>query len=84
MKARFSNVWRNVHDTTLLLALFLWLCTLPFILLFTVPFFGWQVGILAAAIALFAALVICYALCYFPKIALPKEEKTNVKRPSLR
>lgn len=84
MKARMTNLWRNVHDTTLLLTLFLWLCALPLILLFTVPFFGWQVGLLAAAIALFAALIVCYTLCYFPKIAPNQEEKLNVKRPSLR
>ncbi len=69
MKARMQTIWNGIHDTTLLLTMFLWLCALPFILLFTVPFFGWQVGILVAAIALFAALVICYRLCYFPKIA---------------
>ena len=84
MKARMQNLWNGIHDTTLLLTLFLWLCTLPFILLFTIPYFGWQVGVLAAAIALFAALIVCYALCYFPKIAPNQEEKPNVKGSCLR
>lgn len=84
MKARMQTIWNGIQDTTLLLTLFLWLCALPFILLLTVPFFGWHVGILAAAIALFVGLVICHALCYFPKIAPREEEKTNVKGPSLR
>lgn len=78
MKARILKLRPNIHDTTLLLTLFVWLCALPFILLLTVPFFGWQVGLLAAAVALFAVLIICYALCYFPNIAPRQEEKSNV------
>ena len=82
MKARISNWWSNVHDTTLLLTLLIWFCALPFILLLTVPFFGWQVGLLAAAIALFIALLVCYAICYFPKIQV--EDQSNVTRPRMR
>ncbi len=84
MKARMQIIWNGINDTTLLLTLFLWLCTLPFILLLAIPYFGWQVGILAAAIALLAALIVCYALCYFPKIAPREEEKSNATRSSLR
>ncbi|MBI4674538.1 MAG: hypothetical protein HY741_23070 [Chloroflexi bacterium] len=73
MKARVSSLWSNVHDTTMLLTLVIWLCALPFILLLTIPFFGWQRGILAAASAFFLALVVCYALCYFPKISVEDE-----------
>lgn len=82
MKALISSWWSNVHDTTLLLTLLIWLCALPFILLLTVPFLGWQVGILAAAIALFIGLLICYAICYFPTIQV--EENSNVTRPGMR
>ena len=81
MNTRFK-AWLQTHDTTMLLTLFLWLCALPFVLLLTVPFFGWQLGVLAAAIALFIALIICYALCYFPKISV--EDKSNVTRSGLR
>lgn len=83
MNTRFKD-WLHTYDTTMLLTLFVWLCALPFILLLTVPFFGWQLSILAAIIALVVVLIVCYALCYFPKIALRQEEKTNATRPSLR
>lgn len=81
MNTRFK-AWLQTHDTTMLLTLFLWLCALPFVLLLTVPFFGWQLGILTAAIALLMVLVVCYAVCYFPKISV--EDKTNVTRSRVR
>ena len=83
MRTRFMD-WLQTHDTTMLLSLFLWLCALPLILLLTVPFFGWELGIFIAAIALVGLTLVCYALCYFPKIAPNQEEKPNVKGPSLR
>ncbi|HZQ10437.1 MAG TPA: hypothetical protein VFD70_27910 [Anaerolineae bacterium] len=81
MNRRFK-AWLQTHDTTMLLTIFLWLCALPFVLLLTVPFFGWQLGILASAIALLMTLAVCYALCYFPKIYV--EDKSNVTRSRLR
>ena len=81
MNTRFK-VWLLTHDTTMLLTLFLWLCALPVVLLLTVPFFGWQLGILAVAGALLLSLVLCYALCYFPKISV--EDKSNATRSRLR
>lgn len=83
MKARIQKIWSGIHDTTLLLTLVIWLCGLPFILLLTIPFFGWQMGLLAAAIALFVALLICYAICYFPRIAPSMEDQQNVTRSGL-
>lgn len=68
MKAHLSSLCHNVHDTTLLLTLAIWLCALPFLLLVTVPFIGWELGVLFAAIVLFIVLLVCYAVCYFPKI----------------
>lgn len=81
MNTRFK-AWLRTHDTTMLLTLFLWMCALPFILVLTVPFFGWQLGILAAAILLLLALLVCNALCYFPKISV--EDKSNATRSCLR
>ncbi len=68
MKARLVNLAQGFHDTTMLLSLGLWLCALPIVLLLTVPFFGWQVGLGAAIITLLAALVACWGICYFPRI----------------
>lgn len=76
------KVWLQMHETTFLLTLVVWLCALPFILLLTVPFFGWQVGALAVAAALLVVLAVCYALCYFPKISV--EDTSNVTRSGLR
>jgi len=66
----------GLHDTTMVLSLMLWLCVPPFVLLLTVPFFGWQVGIPAVAIALLLILAACWGICLFPKI--PKEANSNV------
>ena len=63
------------HDTTMFLSLMLWLCVSPFILLLTVPFFGWQAGIVAVVIAFFIALALCWGICVFPKD--PKETNTH-------
>lgn len=70
------------HDTTMFLALMLWLCVAPFVLLLTLPFFGWQGGITAVVIAFLVALALCWGVCLFPKN--PVEAKTNVDRSRLR
>ena len=82
MKALIANLAQGFHDTTMVLSLALWLCALPIVLLLTVPFFGWQVGIGAAIITLLAALVACWGICFFPKI--PNEENANVTGSRLR
>lgn len=82
MKARLKD-WLQTHDTTMLLTLGLWLCVLPFVLLFTVPFVGWVVGISIAALVLLFVTLVCYALCYFPKIAPHSEDEKYATRSSL-
>lgn len=54
---------RRIHDAPLLLALLVWLCALPVILLLTIPFFGPTVGLSAAAAALIAILLVCLGIC---------------------
>ena len=83
MNTRIKD-WLQTHDTTMLLSLFLWLCALPLILLLTVPFFGWESGIFIAAVALVGLTLVCYALCYFPKIAPHQGDTKNVTRSGLR
>ena len=61
------------HDTTMLLTLVIWICVVPFVLLCTLPFFGWQGGFAAALITFLIALALCWGVCFFPKISV--EEK---------
>ncbi len=69
MKARIPNISNGFHATTLLLALALWLCALPLVLLFGLFLLGWQGAVSAAVFTLMTAVLICHALCYFPKIS---------------
>jgi hypothetical protein len=73
--AGVRNILHGFHDTTMFLSLMLWICVAPFILLLTVPFFGWEVGLSAVVIAFFIALALCWGICLFPKI--PVKENKN-------
>ncbi|MBI5035040.1 MAG: hypothetical protein HZB51_31335 [Chloroflexi bacterium] len=61
------------HDTTMVLTSMLWVCILPVVLILTIPVFGWQGGLTAAAISFFIMLALCWGVCLFPKIST--EEK---------
>jgi len=82
MLAHLRNILNGFHDTTMFLTLMLWLCIAPFVLLFTLPFFGWQGGLAAAAITFLIALAACWGVCLFPKI--PEEVKRNADRSRVR
>jgi hypothetical protein len=75
MSWQIRNILNGFHDTTMFMALMLWLCVVPFVLLFTLPFFGWQGAFLAALITFLIALAACWGICLFPKI--PEETNTN-------
>ena len=77
MFARIRHVLSGLHGTTMFLSLIIWLCVVPFVLVFTVPFFGWQGGLAAALIAFLIALALCWGVCLFPKI--PEEENTHAR-----
>ena len=47
----------------MVLAITLWLCTLPLIGLLVIPFFGVQVGLFAAVALFFAAMIVCWGIC---------------------
>lgn len=66
----------------MLLSLALWLCALPIVLLLSVPFFGWQGGLGAAIITLLATIVVCWGICFFPKIST--KDNAHVTGPRLR
>jgi len=50
----------------LLLALAVWLCTLPLVGFAVLPLFGVQVAAGVAAALLLLVLLVCWALCWWP------------------
>ncbi len=51
------------HFDEMALALVLWLCTLPLVGLFIMPFFGLKVAVLAAIMLFFVAMIVCWGIC---------------------
>ena len=82
MTERIRVILGGLHDTTMFMTLVIWFCVVPFVLLFTLPFFGWQGGLAAAAITFLIALAACWGICFFPKI--PEEVNRNADRSSVR
>ena len=68
------------HDTTMFLALMLWLCVAPFVLLLTLPFFGWQGSVTAVVIAFLIALALCWGICLFPENSTEVNSNVNGSR----
>lgn len=60
---RFSHV--RFQDTTLFLTLALWVCTLPLLAIFALPFLGWKVTLYLAGFLLVADLMACRILYTF-------------------
>ena len=53
----------NEHGDTALLAFVAWLCSLPLLLLLSVPFLGWRAGGLLALLWLAVVATACFAVC---------------------
>ena len=51
------------HRETLALALVVWLCSMPLVLLLAVPFLGWRTGATIGVTWLLALLIICFGIC---------------------
>lgn len=51
------------HSDSTILALVIWLCSLPLVLLIVVPLLGLTAAGIAALVLLFAALVLCWGVC---------------------
>lgn len=51
------------HSDSMILALAIWLCSLPLILLIIAPLLGLSAAGIAALVLLFAALVLCWGVC---------------------
>ncbi len=81
--------WEPVEGRfeTMVLALAVWLCTLPLVGLLVLPFFGLKVAGLIALGLLFVALIACWLICAWPaysKTSTPeKEPDTNPLARSL-
>ena len=61
--AHGSQFGLGVDTTPMGLALMLWFCTLPLVLILVLPFFGWQVAIWTAVALLVVAFMICRGIC---------------------
>ncbi len=72
MIERLRVIVRGFQDTTMFLALAVWMCVVPLVLLFTIPFFGWEGGLSAAVVTFLLALALCWAVCLYPQIADPR------------
>lgn len=51
------------HSDSMILALAIWLCSLPLVLLIVVPLLGLTAAGIAALVLLLAALVLCWGVC---------------------
>lgn len=69
MPKRIRNLLNGFHDTTMFLALGLWICVAPLVILFTVPFLGWQGGLTAVVLSFLIAVALCWGICLFPRLA---------------
>jgi hypothetical protein len=60
-----ANVFRkfSIHSDDMALALALWLCTLPLVGLFIMPFFGLRIAAIVAVALFLVAMAICWGIC---------------------
>ena len=54
---------RGFYSDEMILALFLWLCSLPLVGLVVIPLFGLKVAEVVALALFFVALAICWGAC---------------------
>ncbi len=51
------------HSDSMILALVVWLCSLPLVLFIVAPLLGLKAAGMVALVLLFAALAICWGVC---------------------
>jgi uncharacterized membrane protein (DUF4010 family) len=54
---------RRLHSEEMALTLMLWLCCLPLIALFVIPFFGLKVAAVVAVVLFLVMMAICWGIC---------------------
>ncbi len=62
------------YSDEMLLALALWLCSLPLVALFVIPFFGLKTAAGVAVALLLVALLACWGACGRNLIGLPERK----------
>lgn len=73
----------GTRSETMAMALLTWVCALPLIGLFVLPWFGWQVALGVGAGLLIALLIICWLICSaFPSrlLNLALQKKSQFKQ----
>ena len=60
------------QDTTLFLTLVIWMCTVPVLAAFVLPFLGWKATAYLAGGLLLVVLVACWFLCTFRPLQKPE------------
>lgn len=51
------------HFDDMALAITVWMCSLPLVGLFVIPFLGLKAGLLVATIGFIAIMIICWGIC---------------------
>lgn len=54
---------RSIHSEDMALTLMLWLCSLPLVALFVIPFFGLKMAAVVALILFLVMMAICWSIC---------------------
>jgi hypothetical protein len=63
---RVRSLWAQQDARSMmLLALVVWLCSLPVVFLMVTPFLGWQIASFVALGLLVFLLPICWGICWF-------------------
>jgi len=59
--------WLNKHNIfssdTMMLAIMVWLCALPLIGIFVLPYFGGKAALMSAGVFFILALLVCWGRC---------------------
>lgn len=65
---RFQRLLARVQSTPLLLALVVWLCTVPLLLLLGGWLLSWPATVTVIVLVLLAELVACWLICRTPRL----------------
>jgi hypothetical protein len=54
------------QSDAMILALAVWLCSLPLVAILVIPFFGLKTAAIVALGSLIVVLIICWGICWWP------------------
>ncbi len=55
------------ESDTMALTLVVWLCSLPLVAIFVIPFFGLRAAVGVAVGLIVFVLIVCWGICWWPK-----------------